>query len=179
MFEISETKIAGLRRLDPIVRSDARGRFVKTFHADFFAAHGLRTDFAESYYSLSRNGVLRGMHFQTPPAQHAKLVHCAAGRILDVVVDLRRSQPSYGQFVSFELDADKGSLLYIPEGCAHGFLALTDNAMTVYNVTSVYAPGEDSGILWSSFGFEWPISAPLLSDRDLGFQPLSRFDSPF
>ncbi|MBB4104582.1 dTDP-4-dehydrorhamnose 3,5-epimerase [Allorhizobium borbori] len=179
MFEISKTEIAGLMRLDPVVRSDTRGRFVKTFHADFFTAHGLRTDFAESYYSLSRKGVLRGMHFQTPPAQHAKLVHCAAGRILDVVVDLRRSEPSYGQFVSFELNADKGTLLYIPEGCAHGFLALSEDAMTVYNVTSVYTPAEDSGILWSSFGFEWPVREPLLSDRDLGFLPLSRFDSPF
>ncbi|HLP69629.1 MAG TPA: dTDP-4-dehydrorhamnose 3,5-epimerase [Rhizobium sp.] len=179
MFDVIKTSLAGVMVLKPVVRGDPRGRFVKTFHAGFFEEQGLRTDFVESYYSVSAKGVLRGMHFQLPPAQHAKLVYCCSGRIHDCVVDLRRDSASFGRHFDIELDADASTMLYIPEGCAHGFLSLTEDAMTVYNVTSVYDPASDSGILWSSFGFAWPHAAPLLSERDRTFVPLAEFKSPF
>ena len=122
MFEIEQCRIPGLRRLRPRVAADLRGRFVKIMHADFFAAHGLRTDFREQYYSVSTRNVLRGFHFQVPPMEHAKLVTCIAGQVMDVVVDLRLGSPSYGRDEVFDLSEHNAHILYIPAGCAHGFL---------------------------------------------------------
>ena len=121
MFEKRETVISVCFELQPQILTDTRGRFVKTYHADFFASNGLETDFQEHYYSVSRKGVLRGMHFQNPPNAHNKLVYCATGMILDVVIDLRLESPSYLTYFSVELSSELGNMLYIPEGLAHGF----------------------------------------------------------
>ncbi|HEY0129935.1 MAG TPA: dTDP-4-dehydrorhamnose 3,5-epimerase family protein, partial [Allosphingosinicella sp.] len=161
------------------VRADARGWFHKTFHVEAFADAGLRTDWREEYCSLSRRSVLRGMHFQVPPADHAKLVYCLAGEVLDVVVDLRAGSPTFGEHRAFTLTPEAGAGLYIPEGLAHGFLGLSAESLMYYKVTSVHAPDADRGIAWDSFGFDWPVDAPLLSDRDRGHPPLAEFHSPF
>jgi dTDP-4-dehydrorhamnose 3,5-epimerase len=178
-MRIEAGSIAGCFEILPEISNDRRGRFVKTFHRDLFEKHGLRTDFAEEYYSVSNKGVIRGLHFQTPPHEHAKLVYCVTGRVFDAIVDLRVGSPTFGQFATFELSAEKGNLIYIPHGMAHGFYALTENVTMMYKVTSVYSPQHDGGIRWNSVGIPWPASSPVLSDRDMRFFDLSEFKSPF
>jgi len=179
MFETQDTGLPGCLLLQPRVLEDARGRFVKTFHEGAFRALGLETGFVEQYYSHSHRGVVRGMHFQKPPAQHAKLVYCVHGQVFDVVLDLRRGSPTYGQARSFTLSASQGNALYIPAGMAHGFCATSELATLVYNVTSVYAPEHDEGVRWDSIGVQWPAANPLVSPRDAAFAALADFDSPF
>ena len=135
--------------------------------------------FREQYYSRSRANVLRGMHFQLPPYDHDKLVYCVAGRALDVILDLRRDSETYGQVVSLQLDELKGNGAYVPRGCAHGFLSLEDDTILFYNLTAEYSPAHDTGILWNTFGFDWPASDPVLSERDSGFPKFGAFDSPW
>lgn len=179
VLEKLPTAISGCHELRPRVVVDARGAFVKTFNRESYAALGLRTDWAEQYYSVSRRGVLRGLHFQVPPADHAKLVYCTAGEVWDVAVDLRRGSPSYGRSWSLTLSAGAGNMLYLPAGLAHGFYTLSDTATLVYNVTSGYSPEHDCGIRWDSAGIDWPDRQPLLSERDQGFGALENFASPF
>lgn len=176
-MHIQETTIPGCFEITPPVFTDERGSFVKTFHHDMFHQHGLETDWREEYYSVSRKGVLRGLHFQLPPHDHAKLVYCPAGRVLDAVVDLRRNSPTYGQHLLTELCAEKANMLYIPKGLAHGFYALSESATMMYKVSSVYAPSHDAGILWSSLGIPWPDMLPTVSERDSRFPMFSAFDS--
>ena len=118
------------------------------------------------------------MHFQTPPDHHNKLVYCTAGTILDVVVDIRTGSPTYGDHISLEISSGVGNMIYIPEGLAHGFYSKTD-ATVVYNVSTIYSPDNDGGILWSSIGMDWPVTTPDLSDRDVTFPTLAEFNSPF
>ena len=179
MFDIEDCRIPGLHQLTPRIAGDLRGRFVKIMHAEFFATHGLRTDFREQYYSVSTDGVLRGFHFQVPPAEHAKLVTCIAGGVMDVIVDLRRGSPQYGQHEIFDLSEENGRILYIPVGCAHGFLTKSASATLFYDVTSLYAPDCDRGIRWDSIGVAWPINHPIISPRDAGLAGFAEFDSPF
>lgn len=179
MFALTPTRLAGVLAVRPTCREDPRGRFVKTLHAEAFTAAGLRADFRESYFSTSTRHVLRGLHFQTPPADHDKLVYCASGRVFDVVVDLRRSSPTYGACETFVLDGREAAGLYVPTGCAHGFLTLSAEAMLLYFVTSVHAPAHDAGIRWDSVDVAWPARDPILSDRDRAFPALAAFDTPF
>jgi dTDP-4-dehydrorhamnose 3,5-epimerase len=179
-FEAIETGFAGLIRLKPRLFTDARGVFVKTFHENLFRDLGISFHLREEFYSVSGKGVLRGMHFQTPPAAHAKLVYCADGRVLDVVLDMRRSSPRFGQTFSCSLDVEKRELLFVPPGFAHGFLALEDNSLMVYKTDAVHAPEHDKGIAWDSFGFRWPVDrAPIMSPRDQQFPRWPDFKSPF
>jgi dTDP-4-dehydrorhamnose 3,5-epimerase len=172
------TALAGVLLLENFVSHDKRGTFVKTFHANSFGADNLAIDFRESYYSVSHKDVIRGMHFQRPPHEHDKLVYVTQGRILDVIVDLRPDSPSYLQHVAIQLN-EHASSVYIPRGCAHGFLTLSDTATVIYNVTSVYEPSADAGIRWDSIGFNWPTRTPIVSDRDAAFSALADYQSPF
>ena len=165
--------------LSPKVFRDQRGSFTKTWHPELLAAHGIHMPIAEEFYSVSRVNVLRGMHFQLPPHDHEKFVYCAAGRLLDVVIDLRRSTGSYGRIWAWELSAENGLIVYIPKGFAHGFLSLADGTVTVYKTSIVHAPSHDVGIRWDSFGFAWPTHAPILSERDRIHPALADFSSPF
>lgn len=179
MFDARETSIPGCYQIFPRVFEDARGRFIKVFHEQAFEERGLETHFAEEYYSVSRRGVIRGMHFQVPPMDHVKMVYCTQGSVFDAVVDLRRGSPTYGQVATFSLNAEAGNYLYIPKGLAHGFCATSDEATLVYKVSTVYAPEQDAGILWSSLDIEWPSESPIMSERDQGFPALNEFESPF
>ncbi len=181
MFEFRESKIAGCFEIQPRVLEDTRGRFVKVFHRDVYAARGLETDFVEEFFSISHKNVIRGLHFQTPPMSHVKLVCCVQGEAMDVVLDLRVGSPTYGQFDIFELGAMKSNGIYIPEGLAHGFCALSESATMLYNVTNIYSPAHDSGIRYDSVGIPWPVqvSDVIISDRDIGFPSLKDFRSPF
>lgn len=158
---------------------DSRGSFTKTFHDDTFQQLGIDFKLKESYFSISKKDVIRGMHFQTPPHDHEKIVFCPQGKIVDVIVDIRKNSPTYGQFVSIELSSDNHQAVFIPKGCAHGFKSLEDNTITYYLLSSVHAPESDSGILYNSFGMEWNCEHPILSERDLSFVKLEDFKSPF
>ncbi len=177
MFDLEPLCLAGLFRLHRPIMRDHRGSFRKIAHADAFAAAGLRNDFTEQFVTVSATGVLRGMHFQTPPHSHDKLVTVLSGRIIDVVVDLRPG-PDHGRSVALELSGEEGASLYVPSGLAHGFLAL-EEALLLYDVTSVHAPAHDLGIRFDSFGYSWPIKDPVLSDRDRALPKLSDFITPF
>jgi dTDP-4-dehydrorhamnose 3,5-epimerase len=170
--------LEGVRLIEFPRFADQRGEFIKTFQATLFAEHGIEFHLAEQFFSTSKAGVLRGLHFQIPPFDHAKLVFCLTGRILDVVVDLRKSSPAFGKFAAFTLDAEKAHGLFIPSGFAHGFYAETD-ATVFYNVSSVHQPSADAGIHWQSIGYPWPNDAPIISERDGKFPALEAFQSPF
>lgn len=178
-MELIPTSFEGCYQVCPFFSQDERGTFVKTFHAKNFSALGLPTVWREEYYSSSHKGVIRGMHFQTPPHDHEKLVYCIRGQVLDVVVDLRKSSPKYGSYIAIELDASRAHGLIIPKGMAHGFLAQSEDVIMAYKVTSVYAPGNDAGIRWDSFGFDWGVNQPLVSNRDRAHPALAEFYSPF
>ncbi len=178
-FNVVATDFPGLLLLRPRIFQDRRGLFVKTFRADQFRELGISFEPREEFYSTSAKHVLRGMHFQLPPAAHAKLVYCLSGRVLDVVLDMRRSSPSFGKGFSCVLDDKSRDLLFIPLGFAHGFLALEDNSLMVYKTDAPHAPELDTGIAWNSFGFDWKVTAPVMSERDRKFPAWPDFHSPF
>jgi dTDP-4-dehydrorhamnose 3,5-epimerase len=178
-MQITELGIPQCYLLEPQVFRDIRGNFVKPFVTSLLKRRGLRTDFVEQYYSTSVSGVVRGMHFQVPPYDHAKLVYCAVGGVTDVLLDLRKKSPTFGQYLSVDLSADSGRAIYIESGVAHGFIVTAGPALLVYNVTSEYASQHDAGVRWDSFGFNWGGGQPVISNRDKNFPPLCEFDTPF
>lgn len=178
-MKLIDTPIHGLKILEPKIFEDSRGCFIKTYNNNFFQTQGLNLAIKESYYSISRKDVIRGMHFQTPPYDHIKIVYVPSGKINDVVLDIRKNSPTYGDYFTIELSGENGKILIIPKGLAHGFKSLEDNTNVTYMQTSCYSPNNDYGIHYDSFGFDWEISNPQLSDRDLSFPDLNIFDSPF
>lgn len=178
-MKIIETNISGLKILKPRAFEDSRGKLIKTFTHDFFKEHILNINIKETYYSISRKNVIRGMHFQTPPYDHIKLVYVPVGKVLDVVLDIRKKSPTFGQYFSCELTSNNANILMIPNGLAHGFKSLENNTNVSYMQTSCYAPHNDTGIRYDSFGFEWNCIDSKLSDRDRLFPMLHEFDSPF
>lgn len=178
-MQIIPTRIQGLMELILPKSDDDRGSFIKSFHLPSLQEHGLEFALKESYFSYSHKDVIRGMHFQLPPHDHEKIVFCLQGEILDVVVDLRKNSSTYGSFVSAELSESNHKALLIPKGCAHGFLSLEDKSITYYLVSSAYHKESDTGILYNSFGMNWPVNNPVISGRDLSFEALKDFKSPF
>lgn len=178
-IQFTESKLPGCFIVQYPSFQDGRGHFVKTVQRSMFEAQGLEGDFRECFWSTSHKGVLRGMHFQTPPSDHAKLVYCTAGAIYDVALDLRVGSPTYGEHEVYELSGLSSRALYLPRGIAHGFLVREGPAVMVYHVTSEYDPERDAGIRWDSFGAAWPVERPIVSERDRGFVGLDGFISPF
>lgn len=168
-----------LKILDLPSFKDMRGSFVKTFNDTLFQSWGIQFQLKESYFSTSELNVIRGMHFQLPPQQHAKIVFCPIGAILDVALDLRKESPTYGQCFSQILSGENHKAFYIPEGFAHGFKSLSSGSLTYYLVSSEYHPASDTGIAFNSFGFDWESANPILSDRDAQFISFDQFESPF
>lgn len=179
IVRIIDTEIPGLKILEPRIFEDTRGKFIKTFTDDFFQANELNIQIKETYYSISAKDVIRGTHFQTPPHDHIKLVYVPAGKIIDVVLDIRKNSPTYGKYFSCELSSQNGKILIIPKGLAHGFKSLEENTNVTYMQTSCYASDHDAGIHYNSFGFNWECVTPKLSDRDLSFKPFAEFETPF
>ena len=171
-MNITQTNLEGVFEIQNRKFEDQRGLFVKTLHEDVFKEAGLETDFKESFYSVSKEGVLRGMHFQLPPHDHAKLVYVTEGLILDVAVDIRKDSKTFGQYFATELSSENSNSLYMSKGFAHGFLTLSDSATVVYMTTTVHDPEHDAGLRWDSFGFDWNIKEPIISDRDNNFKPI-------
>jgi dTDP-4-dehydrorhamnose 3,5-epimerase len=174
VFKVREL-IKGVYELVPHIHQDNRGLFIKTFHYDEFKKIGLDTDFKEEYYSVSKRNVLRGMHFQLPPFDHNKIVYCIYGRVLDVVVDIRKNSGTFGKVISLELSSEKANIIYISKGFAHGFYTLSNKAIMLYKTSTVYNPNFDTGILWSSINFDWPCKRPIISERDRKFITLNEF----
>lgn len=179
MFDIIRELLPGCYQLKLFRQGDARGAFTKTFHDGEFRRHGIDFVPREVVYTSSVSGVVRGMHFQLPPHANQKLVHCANGRVLDVLVDLRMGSPAFGQAASAELSAAEPTVLYIPIGVAHGFAALEPDCVLMYQMDTVYNPKADAGVRWNSFGFAWPVETPVISARDQTHPPLKDFQSPF
>ena len=162
------TRLDGLRLLAPQVHGDERGFFHEAWRADAYAEAGVNAAFLQDNHSRSRRGTLRGIHFQTHPGQ-GKLVRCARGEIFDVVVDLRRGSPSFGEWEGFALDDARAHQLWIPVGFGHGFCVVSDAADVVYKVTSYYDAATEAGIRFDDpdVGVSWPAGLELLfSERD-------------
>lgn len=175
-LEIPEVVLVRLRR-----HQDARGFFQETYRRSAFAAAGIGDAFVQDNHSSSSRGVLRGLHYQIPPAAQGKLVGVAAGRVFDVAVDLRRGSSTYARWVGRTLDAEKGELLWIPEGFAHGYVVLSEVAEVSYKVTAEYAAPLDRGVRWDdpSIGIEWPVENPLVSEKDRAQPTLDQAENPF
>lgn len=165
-MKVKPTEIDVVYEIENNVFEDYRGQFVKPFNENVFKEHSLEVDFKENFYSISRRNVLRGMHYQLPPMDHDKLVYVVEGEILDVVVDVRKSSPTFGQSVAVQLNVTNGRSIYIGKGCAHGFLTLSEQAIVIYMTSSVHSPSHDTGIHWNSFGFDWGTNKPIVSVRD-------------
>jgi dTDP-4-dehydrorhamnose 3,5-epimerase/CDP-3, 6-dideoxy-D-glycero-D-glycero-4-hexulose-5-epimerase len=176
---IENTLIPDVKIIHQFRAEDARGHFVKTYHQSSLAQAGIHFEMKESFYSVSKKNAIRGLHFQHPPYQHAKIVFCTEGAILDVALDIRKDSLTYGQFVTAELSAENNCALYIPEGFAHGFKTLTEGALTFYFVSSENVREADDGILYHSIGLDWQCESPIVSVRDQSFKSFQDFQSPF
>lgn len=166
-MEVAETGLEGVMLITPKVFADPRGFFLESFNARAFAQAGLPDTFVQDNHSFSTKNVLRGLHFQYPTWQ-GKLVRAVTGAIFDVAVDIRRDSPTYSRWYGVTLSADNKQMLYIPPGYAHGFCVLSDTTDVVYKCTTPYIGAEDGGVAWNDpdIGVQWPISEPLLSDKD-------------
>jgi dTDP-4-dehydrorhamnose 3,5-epimerase len=175
-FEFQPLQIEGAVLITPRLFPDERGFFMETYKYSDFAAAGIPEAFVQENHSYSARGVLRGLHFQTPPAAQGKLVRVLAGEVFDVIVDLRREGPTFGRWLGVTLSAENRHILYAPPWCAHGFCVLSDEAHVVYKVTHEYAPQNEAGIIWNdpSIGIQWPLPDVLLSQRDSLWPPLAQ-----
>lgn len=171
-MKFAETYIPGAYVVDVKKIEDDRGFFARTFCRNEFREHGLDPVVAQCNLSYNRlRGTLRGMHFQTPPHEEAKLVHCIRGRIFDVVVDLRQDSKTFTEWHGEELDQKDYRMLYIPEGCAHGFLTLENDTEVLYQMSEFYVPEASSGVRWDDpeFNIEWPEEPRIMSQKDRNF----------
>jgi len=183
-MKIEGAGLQGLKLLTPKRIADGRGFFSETYRADVLAQHGIDLLFVQDNHSLSMPaGVVRGLHFQSPPYAQAKLVRVVRGRILDVAVDIRRGSPTYGRHVAVELSAENWQQLLVPAGFAHGFCTLIEETEVVYKVSSYYSASHDQGVLWNdpALGIAWPVTAAkaILSERDRKHPSLATLASPF
>jgi dTDP-4-dehydrorhamnose 3,5-epimerase len=179
-LKLIPTTIQDLIFVEMPVHSDIRGFFTETYNYQIFADAGISTRFCQDNLSLSANNVLRGLHFQRPPFAQAKLVRVIKGRILDVVVDIRKQSATFGKHIVYEMTSDNRQL-FIPEGFAHGFLSLEDDTMVSYKCSNYYQKGSEDGLPWNdeSLNIDWGINAPLLSAKDNNYLNFRNFNSPF
>lgn len=180
-FQFQRMEIPEIVRVTPKRFEDTRGFFLETYKWSDFEAFGLTYSFVQDNLSHSRRGVLRGMHYQNPPRAQAKLVTVLRGTIFDVAVDIRRGSPTYGQWIGVTLSANNPQMLLVPPGFAHGFCVLSEEADLTYKVSAEYAPDLERGFLWNDpdIGIRWPVSDPILSDRDAQLPPLCHADNRF
>ncbi len=178
-MKFEPTKVAGAHLIQLEKREDDRGFFARFFCQDEFLAHGLETSFCQINNSLSRTrGTLRGLHYQLPPAAEVKVVRCLSGALYDVVLDLRPSSPTFRSWFGAELTAENRAMMYVPRGCAHGFITLEPDTEALYLVSDKYNPNSERGIRFSdpAFSVAWPTTPAEISDKDQSW-PL--FDANF
>ena len=182
-MEVLTTDIEGVYIIKPRVFGDARGYFFESYSKREFEEKVGKVDFVQDNESMSKKGVMRGLHFQRPPFSQSKLVRCVKGSVLDVAVDIRKGSPTYGKHVAVELTEDNHLQFFIPKGFAHGFVVLSDVAVFQYKCDNFYHPEADGGIsiLDDSLGIDWKISTQnaILSEKDTKHPLLMDFDSPF
>jgi dTDP-4-dehydrorhamnose 3,5-epimerase len=174
--KVEQTTLPGVVIITPVVHADLRGSFRESWQRERYADAGLPVEWVQDNVSVSHRGVLRGMHFQHPQPQ-GKLVTVLRGGILDVAADVRAGSPTFGRFVAAELTSDNGRQLWIPEGFAHGFIVLSNEALVHYKVTKPYHAGGDRTIAWDDpdLGIEWPVAEPILSAKDANARRLAEF----
>lgn len=168
-MNIKWTKLEGVVILEPVVFEDHRGYFMESYNEKKLAEWGLNYNFVQDNHSLSvETGTIRGLHYQLNPMAQTKLVRVLTGAIYDVVVDIRHGSPTYGQWEGFMLSADNKRQLLVPRGFAHGFCTMESNTQVLYKVDQYYSSEHDRGILWNDadLGIDWPVSAPIISDKD-------------
>jgi dTDP-4-dehydrorhamnose 3,5-epimerase len=171
-MRFTETKVAGAFLIEPELIADERGFFARTWCREEFEANGLNPGLAQCSISFShRRGTLRGLHYQVAPHEEVKLIRCTQGAIWDVAVDLRPSSPTYRAWFGAELSAANRAMLYIPEGCAHGQLTLSDDSEVLYLISAPYAQAAARGVRFDdpAFGIEWPGEVVVINDRDRGY----------
>ena len=175
-MKVTKLAIPEVLLIEPSIYLDDRGLFFESFNEDKFNQKtGLNIKFVQDNISYSKKGVLRGLHFQLPPFEQAKLVQVLQGRVLDVAVDIRKDSPTYSQYVSVELSVENHKHLFIPRGFAHGFLALTDDVLFSYKCDNYYTPKYDSGIIYNdpSIAIDWGVNQNfIISDKDLNLNSL-------
>jgi len=167
-MQFRNTPIAGLIEIIPRTFADERGIFFESYHKDLFASNGIPFHFVQDNQSFSGKGVLRGLHFQKPPFAQGKLVRVITGQALDVAVDLREDSPTFGQYETFLLTDQLHNMVYVPEGFAHGFLALEDTILQ-YKCTNIYNKASEGGIIWNDpqLNIAWGIAEPIVSEKDM------------
>lgn len=167
-MQIRKTSIADLVEILPRVFGDDRGMFFESYNEEIFSKLGLPVNFVQDNQSFSKKGVVRGLHFQNAPFAQGKLVRVISGRVLDVAVDIRPDSPTFGKHEVFELSGEQNNIAYIPEGFAHGFVALEDSIFS-YKCTNLYNKASESGILWNDpdLNIDWGITDPIVSEKDL------------
>ncbi|QJC53868.1 dTDP-4-dehydrorhamnose 3,5-epimerase [Paenibacillus albicereus] len=173
-MNVQATSLPGLKLIEPTVHGDHRGFFVESYNEQRYVDMGITTKFVQDNHSLSvEAGVLRGLHYQLNPKAQTKLVRCTAGAIYDVVVDIRKGSPTFGQWQGFILSAANHRQLLVPKGFAHGFCTLVPNSEVQYKVDELYSAEHDRGIAWNdpALGIDWPAGKPILSEKD-GKHPL-------
>jgi dTDP-4-dehydrorhamnose 3,5-epimerase len=180
-MQITLTSIPDLLIVQPKVFEDNRGYFYESYSKLLFQQHGIDADFVQDNQSLSEAGVLRGLHFQNPPYAQGKLVRVIKGAILDVVVDIRKKSVTYGQHFAIELNEQNKTMLWIPEGFAHGFLTLENQTIFSYKCTNYYNKASEGCIMWNDkdLGINWNINDPNLSEKDKLGTPFKDFVSSF
>lgn len=173
-FEIQELGLPGVFLIRPKRWDDARGFFLETFHQEALAAVGINLSFVQDNLSFSKEGVLRGLHFQKEPHAQAKLVRCAHGEVFDVAADHDPDSKTFGKFVSVNLSGERQDMLFIPAIYAHGFSVLSEGAIVEYKVSDYYHPECASGVRYNdpAFGIPWPVTNPILSEQDTHWELL-------
>lgn len=166
-LKCTDTALAGVLAIDPVVFGDQRGFFLQTHHRRQYGELGVAGPFVQDNCSFSRCGAIRGLHYQLQHPQ-GKLIYVVAGEIFDVAVDIRVGSPTFGKWIGLWLSGDNHRQIYVPEGFAHGFAVTSESAHVIYKCTDFYTAGDDYGILWSDpdIGIDWPIDEPTLSDKD-------------
>ena len=169
----TETKLKGAFIIELEKLEDERGFFARTWDQKLFEENGLNSRIVQCSISFNKlKGTIRGLHFQIPPHEEAKLVSCIKGKIFDVIVDLRSSSDTYKKWFSIELNDQNKKMLYIPEGFAHGFQTLEDNTLVYYQISEIYSPEHARGVRWddNTFQIEWPLKKTVISKKDSSYQ---------
>jgi len=176
-----KTFIAGLLVIKPKVFEDQRGYFFESYNEKLLQAAGLNAHFVQDNQSLSQKNVLRGLHFQAPPFAQGKLVRVIKGSVLDVVVDIRKRSATYGKHFALELSEENKTMLWVPEGFAHGFLTMRDETIFYYKCNNYYNKESEGCVMWNDtdLGINWNVASPVLSEKDKTGTPFRNFNSPF
>jgi dTDP-4-dehydrorhamnose 3,5-epimerase len=180
-LKITTTPIEGILIIEPQIFKDSRGYFFESYNQDKMEAAGIALSFVQDNQSLSQKGAVRGLHFQAPPFEQGKLVRVVAGAVRDVVVDIRKNSPTYGQHFSIDLSAENQLMFWIPPGFAHGFETLTDNTIFLYKCTNMYHKNSEGGLFWNdpAIGIKWQTQDAIVSEKDMILPTLKDFVSPF